>query len=328
MVCAALLAVAAIFAVGSWFETPGRGWAQWVSNGPASRVYDPGADPADVRAALANPVATARTDSLRDTEVDGMVRVDAMGRPVADREARRLFDYFLSRSGEQTPEAIRSDLLAHLQSRLAPQALATALAWFDAYLLLEHDSVAIAQAGEDRDEVFARLRALRRERLGQALADSWYAPEEREYERAQARRALWADRSIDSITRERRLAELDADLDPEQRLLQRERAQLDAALQQSQAFERRGVTPAVRFAEREASFGTQAAQRLAELDESKARWSERLRSYAAQRQRVLADAGLNDVQRQQRLSGLMQGFDPNERRRLDALTRNGKLPGQ
>lgn len=331
---AAGLALAAVITAGWWGSSPWLGSKPLVSEVDADPVGESDESaPQDQPTAIASTTAPSANDSLRDTDVDGALRLDARGQPVPDRELRRLFDYFLARSGEQSPEAIRSALLGYLQGgpsvpELRPDALATVLAWFDAYVALEHDSIAIAQRETEPAAAMARVRALRRERLGHVLADSWYAQEERDYDRADARRKLLADRSLDSATRERRLAELDADLDPQQREVQAQSAQLDVAMQQSREFERNRTDAGTRFAEREALYGREAAQRLAELDQRKAQWNDRVRSYAAQRQRVLADVGLSDTQRQQRLSGLMQGFDPNERRRVDALTRNGMLPGQ
>lgn len=333
LITAASLALAAVLIAGWWGSAPWLGSKPMVSEVASAQIGEP--VPPDEGGLASPPIATARGpgDSLRDTAVDGAVRVDARGQPLPDRELRRLFDYFLARSGEQSPEQIRSALTAYLhaaqlQTPLKPQALATLLAWFDAYVALEHDSIAIAQQQAEPAAAMARVRSLRRERLGQALADSWYAQEEHDYDRADARRKLWADRSLTPAVREQRLAELDADLDPQQRELLAQTSQLDAAIQQSRDFERNRTDAATRYVEREARYGGEAAQRLADLDQRKAQWHDRLRSYAAQRQRVLADNALNDAQRQQRLSGLMQKFDPNERQRVDALTRNGLLPGQ
>lgn len=327
---AAGFALAAVIVAGWWGSAPWLDSKPWVSEVEAGAVGESDdSAPRDQRTAAASAPAPSSNDSLRDTQVDGALRLDTSGQPVPDRELRRLFDYFLARSGEQSPEAIRSALLGHLQGQsLRADALATVLAWFDAYVALERDSVAIAQRETEPVAAMARVRALRRERLGQVLADSWYAQEERDYDRADARRKLWADRGLDPAERERRLAELDADLDPQQREMQAQSAQLDVAMQQSREFERNRTDAGTRFSQREALYGHDAAQRLAELDQRKAQWNDRVRSYAAQRQRVLADVDLSDAQRQQRLSGLMQGFDPNERRRVDALTRNGMLPGQ
>lgn len=324
----AALAIAAVFAIGGLLERPAPWSGTVVSSGVGGDLADP--DPrAEPREASSPAPSAGAADSLRDTEVDGAAALDAQGRPRADRELRRLFDYFLARSGERPPEAIRSALAAHLHARLAPAALATVLAWYDAYVALERDSVALAQAAGGADAAFARVRALRRERLGEELAQAFYAQEETDYElarqRGALRGALLADRDLDAAERARGLAELERAAAAAPAL--RDSAQLHDALAQNRRFERDGTDAAARYALREAQYGAQAAQRLAELDRRRADWQLRLRSYAAQRQRVLAEGGLDEAQRRRRLDALLAGFDPNERRRVDALARNGGLPG-
>ncbi|ALN79696.1 proteobacterial lipase chaperone family protein [Lysobacter antibioticus] len=323
---AAACAFAAMLAGGWWLSSRDEGSAMTSSAVTGVRDIDPPLAVAVSAGASAASIG-ARADSLRDTEVDGGVRVDARGRPQPDRELRRLFDYFLSRTGEQSPEAIRVALIAHLQPHLAADALATVLAWFDAYVALERDSVAAGHEARDMEAAVARVRSLRRERLGAELAQAWYGEEERAYDDALARRRLLADRSLDEATRARRVAELDARLDPQWQAERAQGLELDSAVRQSRAFEARRVDAATRYAEREALYGREAAQRLAQLDARKAQWQDRLRRYAAQRQRVLADTALSDSQRRQRMASLLQGFDANERRRVDALARNGLLPG-
>lgn len=329
MAAVAVLAIAAVFAIGGVLERPLLLSPPVVSSGAGGDLADPnpGAGPEPAAAAPARAAGAGADDSLRDTAVDGAVVLDASGRPRADRELRRLFDYFLARSGERAPEAIRSALAGHLRAQLPPPALATVLAWYDAYLALERDSVALTQA-DGADAAFERVRALRRERLGEELAQAFYAQEEADYaaakRRGEARAATLA--ATGAQERAQALAELEraAAADP---ALQPS-AQWQQALEQSRQFERDGADAAARYAQREAQYGAPAAQRLAELDRNRAQWQLRLRSYAAQRQRVLADGGLSQDQRRRRLDALLAGFEPNERRRVDALTRNGLLPGQ
>ncbi|ALN56516.1 lipase chaperone [Lysobacter enzymogenes] len=331
MAIVAVLAIVAVFAVGGLLERPLLSSATVVSSGDGGQLADP--DPRAAESRVSTPVApdrAAAADSLRDTAVDGAATLDALGRPRADRELRRLFDYFLARSGERSPETIRSALALHLHAQLAPPALATVLAWYDAYVALERDSVALAQAAGGAEAGFARVRALRRERLGEELAQAFYAQEEADYElarqRGAARGALLAQQGLDAQARADGLAELDRSAAAEPAL--QASAQLSDALAQNRRFEREGTDAATRYAQREAQYGAAAAQRLADLDQRRAQWQLRLRSYAAQRQRVLADGGLSETQRRQRLDALLADFDPNERRRVDALARNGGLPGR
>src|SRR5260221_12570780 len=65
-------------------------------------------------------------DSLRGTQVDGVVHLDANGQPLADRDLRRMFDYFLTRLGERDAVAIRGDLAAYLRGALHLDAAAQA----------------------------------------------------------------------------------------------------------------------------------------------------------------------------------------------------------
>lgn len=270
----------------------------------------------------------AKRDSLSGTDIDGALHLDAAGNAIADRDLRRLFDYFLARIGEQTPEQIRSALLEHLQAAYPTKTVAQAMRWFDAYVALEQEATGLAQKGGDPREAVARLRELRRARMGADIAAAWWGEEDRHLDNTLARQDILADKTLTQAQRESRLAELNAQLAPQERELREQADTMDMAIAQSRDFAERGVPPAERFAEREKLFGPEAAQRLAALDEKHAQWQDRLRTYGAQRQRVLSDPALTPAQREQRLSALLARFDVNERRRVDALTRNNLLPGQ
>ena len=70
------------------------------------------------------------------------------------------------------------------------------------------------------------------------------------------------------------------------------------------------------------------SQRLAELDARRAQWQDSLRSYSAQRQRILVITTLTPAQRAHQIYVMLaRQFDVNERQRVDVLTRNGMLPG-
>jgi len=135
------------------------------------------------------------------------------------------------------------------------------------------------------------------------------------------------DRSLDAAQRQRKLAELERTLDPARLALIQQDDQAELSLRQSEDYARRKVPAAQRFAERERQYGADAARRLAELDAQRDRWDGRLRDYARQRRKIMADASLSAAAREQRLQSLLnQGFDANERRRVDAMTRNDLLP--
>lgn len=266
-------------------------------------------------------------DSLRGTQVDGAVHLDAKGRPIADRELRRLFDYFLSRIGERNEQQIRADLDAYLSAKYAAAAIAQVLVWFDSYVTLQRSSVSLTgEAGDPRTAV-ARLRALRAQRMGPQIAEAWWGDEDRYLDYTLARQDLLADASLSVQERERRLAELDGSLDPARLALRKQDDQAEHVMAQNEDYAQRQVPAEQRYAEREREYGDAAAQRLAELDQKRAQWDGRLREFAVARQGILGDTRLSAVQRESQLSELLaRRFDSNERLRVDAMARNGLLP--
>lgn len=292
-----------------------------VTSAPKSAITSSAAE------RLPQAAAPAREDSLRGTEVDGQLRVDAAGRLVADRELRRLFDYFLARLGERSPEQIRADLLAWLQQQTALSASvrAEALQLFDRYVELQRASAALGRSGDLLADL-ERLRALRRRELGDELARAWFGEEE-DYAALTAQRlALARDASLDPATRSARLAELDAQTDPQQREARAQSTDFQLALAQTTQMDAQQLSPAQRAQQRSELWGEAAAERLAELDQQELDWNLRLRAYARAREQLLADSGLSPAVREVKLQKLLLDFSEAERRRVLALVDEGLLP--
>lgn len=270
---------------------------------------------------------TAREDSLRGTDVDGGVRLDANGRLVADRELRRLFDYFLARLGERSPEQIRADLLAWLQTQ--PQLDATARAevtrLFDRYVELQRASAALGRSSDLRADL-QRLRELRKRELGIELARTWFGEEQDYAEQTLARLALASDASLDAQTRAQRLAELDRQQDPQQRAAREASTDFQLAVAQSEQLAATDASAQQRAQQRRELWGEEAAVRLAELDQQEASWQLRLSAYAQAREHLFADRGLTPQQREIRLERLLGDFSEAERRRVLTLADYGLLP--
>ena len=271
--------------------------------------------------------AIAREDSLRGTEVDGQLRVDAAGRLVADRELRRLFDYFLARLGERSPEQIRADLLAWLQQQpaLSASVRAEALQLFDRYVELQRASAALGNSGDLQADL-QRLRALRRRELGEELARAWFG-EEDDYAALTAQRlALSRDTGLDPATRSARLAELDAQTDVQQREARAQSTDFQLALAQTAQMDAQQLPAAQRAQQRSELWGEAAAERLGELDQQELDWNLRLRAYARAREQLLADGGLSPAVREVKLQKLLLDLSEAERRRVLALVDEGLLP--
>lgn len=323
-------AVAAITAIAATFAL-----FAWRAPQPEARVGTANARPgARVEALLRAHARQAATgappsyeDSLRGTAVDGTVNFDANGRPLADRDLRRLFDYFLTRLGERTPAQIRDDILAHLRDvlHLDRRALAQILDWFDAYTATERAVAELPRSGDLRKDLLQAY-VLREQRLGQDLARAWYGGEDAYAAYTAERLALAHDATLSAADKAQRLAELDATLDPVERENYHAATDFQLAVAQTEEFAADGTDAATRYAERAALWGGDAATRLEQLDQTEAEWNGRVDAYAQARARVLANGALGPAAREAQLAALLGGFSEPEQRRLLSLVQADLLP--
>lgn len=329
----AVLAIAVLGVWLAWPRAPSRPAAAARTGSAASAAGAARASGEGAAAALRGvPVVTApaaaraRADSLRGTKVDGAVHLDAAGRAIADRDLRRLFDYFLARLGERDVTAIRADLVAHLDHLGLPVAVRwQVLDWFDAYVATERAATALPRSGDLATDL-ARLRDLHVERLGSALADAFYGADDAYAAYTAQRLALEHDATLSPAERSARLDALEEQRDPAQRSDERASTDFQLAVAQTDQLTAEAADASTRHEARAALWGEAAARRLAALDEAEARWNARLAVYARGRAAVLGDRGLDAAQRAAQLQALLAEFSEPERRRVLALAEAGLLP--
>lgn len=283
--------------------------------------------PAPVQARSAVPAHAVSFDSLRGTRVDGAVNPGADALPRADRDLRRLFDYFLARLGERDPATIRADLDAHLRDalRLGAAARTQVLAWFDLYVEGERAVAALPRSGDPVRDA-ALLRRTHQRYLGGELAQAWFFADD-DYAAYTAQRvALQRDARIDAQQLSQRLDELDATLDPAEREGRQQATDFQIAVAQSRELAAADAGADARFVERAALWGDAAALRLGALDDADARWNTRMHTYALARARLLGDAALGERERAARLDALLEDFSAAEQRRVLSLAQANLLP--
>lgn len=251
-----------------------------------------------------------RDGSLRGTAVDGGVTVGFAGRVEPDVAMRRLFDYYLSLLGETDLDGIRQLLREDLQQRpLDAGQQAAVMALFGRYVAYQQARTALAApAAGDLASRLAEDRALRQRLLGPALAQAFYP--QADADDARLLRALaHADTPDPATADERAVATVAA-------TIQAQTEQLSAA----------SITPAERHAERAASWGNAAAERLDALDRQRAQWQQRLDAFAAEVSALQRDASLDDAQRRVAMQRLLdQRFHGPERLQAQAMWQAGLL---
>lgn len=272
----------------------------------------------------------ARPRSLRGTRVDGGLLVDENGRFVPTLDARRLFDYVLTASGEVSAEALRARIVHEIERRLPPGAVTEATALLDRYLAYRERVRAMAGAeGSDAADLEARLAtliALRREMLGAEAAEAFFAEEEADARRLLEVRRVMRDPALSAEARAERIAAIDAaaeaELPPEEREA-RAAMRLATTLRAAEDEVRsRGGDAAELQQLRERLAGPEAAGRLADLDRQRAAWQSRVDAYRAARERLANDPSLDEAARAAATQRLLdESFTEPERRRVAALDR-------
>jgi lipase chaperone LimK len=272
----------------------------------------------------------ARPRSLRGTRVDGGLATDADGHFVPTLDARRLFDYFLTASGEVSDDALRARIQYEIERRVPALAAREAVELCERYLVYRDRvrELATVDVPEDADldARLATLIAIRREILGPEAAEAFFAEEEADARRMLDARRIANDPSLGPDERAERVeaifAAAEAELPTEVREA-RAAGRLATTLRSAEAEVRaRGGDDAAIAAIRERLAGPEAAARLADLDRQRNAWQGRVDAFRAARDRIRRDPGLPADAQTAAIEHLAdESFTPAERRRIEALDR-------
>ena len=258
--------------------------------------------------------------SLRDTEVDGELKVDGQGHLVIDISVRQLFDYFLSAMGEESLERIEARLRRYIAFQLEEPAAGEANQLLSDYLALKS---ALAIASQSFSVSYGQtssaelrltqlnLHQLRRSHLTPAVADAFYAEEEA-YDRHVLAVMTGETAPHGELFVETLPAEVEASLIAANRIehLRQQTAQLK---------QRQGGADEL-YQLRLNLVGPEAAERLVALDNRRAEWERRVHYWLEQRQSILANKALATDQVELQLQRLRaELFNDSEQRRVLAL---------
>lgn len=297
--------------------------ATGVALPPVDAATSNAAAPAVTRTEV--PATPPRPPSLRGTRIDGDLELDPLGHFRASVNARRLFDYHLTATGEVSLDDIRARVVAVIERRLPPAAAGEAIDLLDRYLLYRERARQLADAGLGDDDYharFAAIWALRREVLGPADAEALFGEEEA-YDRVALERArIMTNPFLSDEDRAAQLPAVDAAM-PEPMREAREAATTPMRLGAAeQALRDAGGTATDVEALRTEVVGAEAARRLASLDAEQAAWQARVDEFRAARAAIEDDASRSPDDRARAVERLLsERFSAPERVRIDALDR-------
>lgn len=272
--------------------------------------------------------------SLQGTEVDGSLLADDNGDLIINHDIKRIFDYFLSTLGAESLIDIEQRLRAYIRHQLpakaaqqAEQLLEDYLALNQALLTLEPTAEVDGDARNPQDtgllrERLSSIQSLRRQHLPADVIDTFYADDDALDQLALGRMDIMQDRTLSAEQRTQALAELEQSLPSH---LQRVMNELNKQQQLSTLTARlrhHGGSDAELYQLRESYYGSDAADRLAQLDQSRQQWQSRMNRWLSDRDNLLAVRGLDAADRQQQIDRLRQEyFEPAELRRVEVLER-------
>jgi lipase chaperone LimK len=216
---------------------------------------------------------------------------------------------------------MRARIITVLRARLPAGAAAQAIAILDRYLAYREAARSLVPAF-DPAAGLDQVHELRTRMFAPVVVQAFFADEEAATYAALARRAVLQDGTLTAAERDRRLAELEARTPA---AVREARAAAMAPLEEMAREDRMraaGASAQQIAAARTEALGSDAAARLAELDQARTAWDSRLAQFRAARAALLADAALEDAERRRRIDELLaRSFSPTERIRVEALDR-------
>ncbi|OGB03848.1 MAG: hypothetical protein A3G29_13705 [Burkholderiales bacterium RIFCSPLOWO2_12_FULL_64_99] len=227
--------------------------------------------------------------SLVGTAPDGTLH-DGRGELRLSPDLIRRFDYWLTTYGEKSVEAIQADILADLRDELNASGMARAKQLLEAYLAYKTELARLTPlpAGTQQAAALSQqlqaMRDVRARHFQPTDIAQLFGPDDAQDEETLARLHIMQDAALSDADKQRKLAELTAQLPPEQQAHRTEPV-LHLTVSEAVAEAReRGASVQEVQAIRTQLVGADAAQRLAVLDAEEAAWQARVQQYLSLRQ--------------------------------------------
>ncbi len=214
--------------------------------------------------------------SLNGSLPDGAVNITVNGDVQIDTDLHRLFDYYLSLTGEKSIQAIRSLMFNTVGNTLSPDQLAQLQDHFDRYLDYLTTAQDYASTNLNTKDGLAQLNAisqLRRQLLGEDMAQAFFGEEE-----AYARHMIQMQLTGTSEASEEQQIKWFNNED--------QATAYHDVLIENQQFNDSGINDTDRMDIRTATYGEAVAQQLAELDHTQQQWQTTVNHYIETRSRL------------------------------------------
>lgn len=281
---------------------------QQLQQTPAAQLDDPGPLP----------------PSLLGSHHGVLLRQNDQGGLVIELAQIKLFEFYLAGLEEEGVDKVLLRIHRELAQQLRGAALTQARDLLRRYvdyrlalqILPRHDHNLDPGTLRQRYEA---LSGIRQQFFSAEEYQAFFGRDNAQDEYMLQRLALVQQQGLSNLQRQQALNELETQLPEDIRRIRSESTRHGDLYEATQAMQAAGASPEEIRLLREQTLGSEAAQRLAELDKQQAEWQQRLSDYASERDRLRA-LGLSETDFQNALSELLASrFDELERIRVNAL---------
>ncbi len=253
--------------------------------------------------------------------------LDSEGNLVQDKSAKDFIEYFISAAREEGTHTSLGRMEEYFAMTLPEPAQSQARALLDNYMVYRQqlDSVVSRQdvilAGDKKmaalREALAQRQALRRETLGEEVAQAMFGDSEK-YETYAVNMLQTAQ--DESLTQEQKLAQIaqhEASLPPHIREKVRYKREEQLLQDKIRQLQQQGGQEAEIFALRKDFYGEKGAAMLGFMDESSDAWRARVSQFEQQKAQILASVTLSEQQKRRQVDSLRnQSFSEEEKLKL------------
>jgi lipase chaperone LimK len=269
--------------------------------------------------------------SLRDTEVDGELEVDANGRLKITNGVRRVFDYFLSATGEEPLESILARIRAYIRHKLPAGPAAEAEKLLDAYIGYKRGLANIQQAvssGSQEIDISSvrrqmqEVQALRTQYFSKEVITAFFGDDDAYDQYSLSRLEIMQNGQLSAAARAQQLAALEQQLPASLQESMKEINRFQNLQALTEDWQKRNGSATELRQIRENLVGPEAADRLEGLDKERAQWGQRMNAWLSERAGILGNTALGEQDRQEQVARLrQQRFQPDEIVRVESLER-------
>lgn len=267
--------------------------------------------------------------SLTGTSHEASLRVDDRGDLIVDGEIQQLIEFYLSAVGEEPLDLLLARIQLELTQQLEQPALSQAMQLLKRYIdykiaLAETilEPVSELSGGEPHTNIQMRkqtIEATRRDYFTEVEYDQFFSDEARYDQFMLDHLAVTKDTSLSVEQRHLKLVAIEQQLPEHIQKTRQKVTQYANLYEDANSLRVSGASIEQIYALREQELGSDAALALAELDEQRLHWKQRLDNYVIQRNRLLV-AGLSDEDKDRAVENLIENnFSGTEIIRVKAL---------